>query len=235
VHVSPRVGFSYTYSRSRENGNGQMSTNTGSWYRNTMGIVRGGIGEFRDLYRPGTLADAMVGAGIAGSTLSLSCVGSHGPLPTGVASRREPRRCRRRCLDGTGNLTERAPAVTLVDPSFDVPRSWRAALGWASSMKGLMVKVDGLASYDLSQPSTVDANFSGNDRLPLAGEENRPMYVQPTVHRCGNSGAVSPRDSRRASDFGRVALRTSDLRGYGSQLTTTLQPEMFRGAVARRR
>jgi hypothetical protein len=228
VHVSPRVGFSYTYSRSRENGNGQMSTNTGSWYRNTMGIVRGGIGEFRDLYRPGTLADAMVGAGIAGSTLSLSCVGATVPTPnwSGFSAGTTPLPAS--CLDGTGNLTERAPAVTLVDPSFDVPRSWRAALGWASSMKGLMVKVDGLASYDLSQPSTVDANFSGATAFRLAGEENRPMYVQPQSIDA-NSGAVSPRDSRLTSDYGRVALRTSDLRGYGSQLTTTLQPEMFRG------
>ncbi|WP_291923200.1 PHP domain-containing protein, partial [Accumulibacter sp.] len=51
LHVSPRVGFSYTYSRSRENGNGQFNNGSGSWYRNTMGIIRGGIGEFRDLYR----------------------------------------------------------------------------------------------------------------------------------------------------------------------------------------
>ena len=228
VHVSPRVGFSYTYSRSRENGNGQMSTNTGSWYRNTMGIVRGGIGEFRDLYRPGTLADAMVGAGIAGSTLSLSCVGATVPAPnwSGFAAGTTP--LPSSCLDGTGNLTERAPAVTLVDPSFDVPRSWRASLGWASSMKGWMLKLDGLASYDLSQPSTVDANFRGATVFNLAGENGRPMYVQ-SFSIDPASGAVSPRDSRIASDYGRVAMRSSDLRGYGTQLTTTVQPEIFRG------
>jgi hypothetical protein len=61
----------------------------------------------------------------------------------------------------------------------------------------------------------------------LAGEENRPVFVQP-VSIDAASGAVSPRDSRIASDFGRVALRTSDLRGYGSQITTTIQPELFR-------
>ena len=88
LHVSPRAGFSYTYSRSRENGNGQMNNGAGSWYRNTMGIIRGGIGEFRDLYRPGMLADAMVNAGLAGSTIALSCVGSAVPVPTGSARRR---------------------------------------------------------------------------------------------------------------------------------------------------
>ncbi len=228
VHVSPRVGFSYTYSRSRENGNGQMVTNTGAWFRNSMGIVRGGIGEFRDLYRPGTLADAMVGAGIAGSTLALSCVGSAVPTPdwTGFAAGTTP--LPSSCLDGTGSLAERAPAVTLVDPSFDVPRSWRAALGWASSMQGWMLKVDGLASYDLSQPSTLDANFRGVTAFRLASEQDRPMFVPASAIDAG-SGAVSARDARRSGDYGRVALRTSDLRGYGTQLTTTVQPEIFRG------
>ena len=228
LHVSPRVGISYTYSRSRENGNGTTMSNTGTWYRNTMGIVRGGIGEFRDLYRPGTLADAMVGAGITGSTLSLSCVGATVPTPNwnGFAAGSTP--LPSSCLDGTGTLAERAPAVTLVDPSFDVPRSWRAALGWASSMKGWMLKLDGLASYDLSQPSTLDANFRGNTVFRLAGENNRPVYV-PSAAIDPVSGAVSPRDSRITGDYGRVARRTSDLRGYGTQLTTTVQPEIFRG------
>lgn len=228
LHLSPRVGFSYTYSRSRENGNGQMSTNTGSWYRNTMGIIRGGIGEFRDLYRPGTLADAMVSAGLPGSTLALQCVGSAVPLPDWNAYANGGAALPMACADGSGALAERAPSVTLVDPSFDVPRSWRASLGWATSSKGWMVKMDGLASYDLSQPSTLDANFSGLSRFTLASEGNRPIFVNPSSIDAA-SGSVSPRDSRRSNDFGRVALRTSDLRGYGTQLTTTVQPEIFRG------
>ncbi|MFN9201647.1 MAG: carboxypeptidase-like regulatory domain-containing protein [Gemmatimonas sp.] len=228
LHVSPRVGFSYTYSRSRENDNGQMVTNTGSWYRNTMGIIRGGIGEFRDLYRPGTLADAMVNAGLPGGTLALACVGSAVPVPDWTAYANGAAVIPAACADGSGALAERAPSVTLVDPSFDVPRSWRASLGWATSTKGWMLKVDGLASYDLSQPSTLDANFSGASRFVLAGEGNRPMFVSPASIDVA-SGAVTARASRRRADFGRVALRTSDLRGYGTQLTTTLQPDLFRG------
>jgi hypothetical protein len=109
VRVSPRVGFSYTYSRSRENGNGQMNTNTGSWYRNTMGIIRGGIGEFRDLYRPGTLADAMVGAGISGSTLALSCVGSTVPTPNWSGFAAGTTALPTSCADGNGTLVECNP------------------------------------------------------------------------------------------------------------------------------
>jgi hypothetical protein len=228
LHVSPRAGFSYTYSRSRNNGSGQMTTNVGSWYRNTMGIIRGGIGEFRDLYKPGMLADAMANAGLAGSTIALSCVGASVPVPDWTALSSGAAAAPSSCANGGGVLAERAPSVTLVDPSFDVPRAWRASLGWASSIKNFLVKVDGLASYDLNQPSTLDANFSGTSRFALAGEGNRPMYVT-TAGIDANSGAVSARESRRSTDYGRVALRTSDLRGYGSQLTTTIQPEIFRG------
>lgn len=229
LHLSPRAGFSYTYSRARNNGNGQMTTNVGSWYRNTMGIIRGGVGEFRDLYKPGTLADAMANAGLAGSTIALTCVGSAVPVPDWNALASGSASAPTSCANGSGALAERAPSVTLVDPKFDVPRSWRAALGWASSIRNFMVRVDGLASYDLSQPSTLDANFSNVSRFALAGEGNRPMYVS-TAGIDPASGAVSARESRRSADYGRVALRTSDLRGYGSQLTTTIQPEIFRGA-----
>lgn len=227
LHVSPRVGFSYTYSRSRENGNGQFNNGSGSWYRNTMGIIRGGIGEFRDLYRPGMLADAMVNAGLAGSTIALSCVGSAVPVPDWQALAGGSASLPTSCTDGSGVLAERAPAVSLVDPSFDVPRSWRASLGWAAALKGFLLRVDGLSSYDLSQPSTLDANFSGASRFTLAQEGGRPMYVTPSSIDAG-SGAVSPRESRISPEYGRVSLRTSDLRGYGHQLTTTLQPEVFR-------
>lgn len=226
VHVSPRMGFSYTYSRSKDNGNGMSNNQMGTFYRSIMGYVRGGIGEFRDLYKPNTLADAIVGAGLAGSTLYLNCVGSAAPVPDWqslVSGGSSPTAC----TDGGGALAERAPSVTLVDPSFDVPRSWRASLNWGSSIGRWAMKVDALGSYDLSQPSTLDANFAGVTRFQLAGEGNRPVYVS-TASIDPNTGAVSARESRKSTDYGRVALRTSDLRGYGGQVTATLLPDVFK-------
>jgi len=226
VHVSPRVGFSYTYSRAKDNGNGMSSNQVGVFYRPTMGFVRGGIGEFRDLYKPGMLADAMAGSGLVGSTLSLACVGAAVPVPDWNSLAANPSALPTSCVDGTSALAERAPSVTLIDPSFDVPRSWRASLGWASVFGRWTVKVDGLGSYDLSQPSTLDANFTGAQRFALASEGNRPVFVSP-VSIDAASGAVSARESRLSTDYGRVALRTSDLRGYGGQLTTTVSPDVF--------
>lgn len=227
IHVSPRVGFSYTYSRSKENGSGTNMNQLGRFYRTTMGYIRGGIGEFRDLYRPTMLTDAVAGAGIAGSTLSLTCVGAAVPIPDWDNLGANPSALPTSCADGTTALGERAPSVTLVDHSFDAPRSWRGTLSWGSSFGRWMAKVDALGSYDLAQPSTLDANFRGGSAFTLAGEGNRPVFVSPAAIDAA-TGSVSAKEARRSSEFGRVALRTSDLRGYGGQITTTLQPDVFR-------
>ena len=68
IHVSPLLGFSYTYNRDKENGSGTMQNNTGRFYRTTAGVIRGGIGEFRDLLRPNLLADASAATGLSGGT-----------------------------------------------------------------------------------------------------------------------------------------------------------------------
>lgn len=227
LHVSPRVGFSYTYSRAKDNGNGTSMNGLGAFYRTPLGYIRGGVGEFRDLYRPSTLADAIAGAGLAGSTLTLNCVGAAVPVPDWQSLSSPNPSYPTTCADGGAALAERAPSVTLVDPAFDVPRSWRASLNWGTNLRSWSLKVDALGSYDLSQPSTLDANFAGTQRFALASEADRPVYVTPAAIDA-NTGAVSARESRRSNDYGRVALRTSDLRGYGGQLTTTLAPDMFR-------
>lgn len=227
VHVSPRMGFSYTYSRSRENGNGVSMNSVGAFNRLPMGYVRGGIGEFRSLYAPGTLADAIAGAGLAGSTLTLNCVGAAVPTPNWETLTSASPNIPSACADGGGALAERAPSVTLVDPSFDVPRSWRASLNWGNNIGKWLIKMDALGSYDLSQPSTLDANFAGVSRFSLPSEANRPVYVSSNAIDA-NTGAVSASESRISSAYGRVALRTSDLLGYGGQLTTTIQPDVFK-------
>jgi hypothetical protein len=42
------------------------------------------------------------------------------------------------------------------------------------------------------------------------------------------SGAVSAAEARRSPEYGRVGVRTGDLRGYGGQLTVTVQPDVFK-------
>ncbi|MBW8771239.1 MAG: carboxypeptidase regulatory-like domain-containing protein [Gemmatimonadetes bacterium] len=225
VHVSPRVGFSYTYNRDRENGNGTSSSPVGRFYRTQTGTIRGGIGEFRDLLRPGLLADATASSGLPGGTLTLSCVGAAVPQPDW--SNFDAGASPTQCLDGSGVLAERAPSVILIDPSYDVPRSWRSSLDWSGNVRSLLVRVGGMVSYDLDQPGVVDANFSGVQKLALALDGSRPLYVSPASID-PTTGAVSAAESRRSAEFGRVVSRVSDLRGYGGQLTIGLSPDVFR-------
>ena len=225
LHVSPRIGITYTYNRDRENGSGTNQSPVGRFYRLPVGTLRGGIGEFRDLLRPGVLADASAATGLPGGTLSLSCVGAAVPQPdwSSFDAGASPTQC----LDGGGVLAERAPSVTLIDPGYDVPRSWRTSLEWTTEIRKMVIRLGGLASYDLSQPGIVDANFSGVQRLALSADGGRPVYVSAASIDPA-TGAVSAAESRRSSDFGRVAQRVSDLRGYGGQLTLGLAPDVFK-------
>lgn len=227
LHVSPRIGFTFTYNRDRDNGSGTNQSNVGRFYRSTTGVLRGGIGEFRDLLRPGILADASAGTGLPGGTMTLSCVGSAVPVVDWTSFATDPSSIPSECLDGSGPLAERAPSVTLIDPDYDVPRSWRASLDWNTSVHSLLFRVAGLASYDLSQPGIIDANFAGAQKLTLDGEDERPVFVSADAIDPA-SGAVSAVESRRSGEFGRVATRVSDLRGYGGQLTFGISPDVFK-------
>jgi hypothetical protein len=226
-HVSPRVGFQYIYNRDRDNGSGTNMSNVGKFYRSTMGVLRGGVGEFRDLLQPDMVANASASTGLNGGTTILSCVGSATPIPdwTGYEAGSTP--IPSSCNGGGGVLAESAPAVTLIDPKFDVPRSWRASLDWTTSLHDWVIKLSTLGSYDLSQPGVVDANFSGTSTFSLASEANRPVFVS-TASIDPGSGAVSAAESRISSSFGRVSDRVSDLKGYGGQFTVGISPDVFK-------
>ena len=221
VHVSPRVGFTYYFNKASRNGGGSMFNSYGTWFRYPTGVLRGGIGEFRDLYRPDVVADAAARTGLTGSTLSLLCVGAAVPTPD-FASASLPTQC----TDGSGALGVRAPNVTLLDKHYDVPRSWRASLDYNTTQYGYMLRTSALGTYDFNQPSLVDANFSGTPRFTLAGEGGRQVFVSPTSIDA-TSGSVSAAEARRSADYGSVGVLKSDLHGRGAQLTTTFGLDRF--------
>ena len=227
LHVSPRVGFTFIYNRDRDNGSGSSNNQVGRYFRTTTGTVRGGIGEFRDLLRPGLLADASAATGLPGGTSMLSCVGSAVPTVDWASFVSGSGTIPSECVGGSGVLAERAPPVSLIDPGYDVPRSWRASLDWSTSRSSILFRVSGLASYDLSQPGVIDANFSGVRLLELTGEGGRPVYVSAAGIDPA-SGSVSPAEARRSDQFGRVSQRVSDLRGYGGQLSLNVSPDVFK-------
>ncbi|MES3033693.1 MAG: carboxypeptidase-like regulatory domain-containing protein [Gemmatimonadota bacterium] len=227
LHVSPRVGFSYTFNRDKNNGSGMAFTNSGQYYRTTTGVIRGGIGEFRDLLRPDLLAEASSRTGLAGSTASLLCTGAAVPVPDWSRFLQDAGNIPSTCVDGGGVLIDNAPPATLIARDYQVPRSWRASLDWSANFGWMQVKWNNLASWDLSQASVRDENFAGTQRFTLDAEGGRPVYVS-TAGIDASTGAVSATESRRSAAFGRVAVRGSELRGYGAQTTITLAPDVFR-------
>ena len=64
-------------------------------------------------------------------------------------------------------------------------------------------------------------------KLDAGGEGDRPVFVSAASIDPA-SGAVSAAESRRSTEFGRVAQRVSDLRGYGGQLTFGISPDVFK-------
>ena len=226
LHLSPRIGFTYTYNRDKTNGQGTMQNQVGRFYRYMSGTLRGGVGEFRDLLHPGILADASSSNGLPGGTSFLNCVGAAVPAPNWSQFESDPSSIPTQCVGGSGVLSELAPSVALISPSYDVPRSWRASLDWNTNIRSMLFRAGVLGSYDLSQPGVVDANFGGVTRLTLAGEANRPVYVSAASIDPA-SGAVSAVESRKSDQFGRVGVRVSDLRGYGGQLNLLISPDVF--------
>ena len=225
-HVSPRAGFTFTYNRDKHNGSGRSTSPMGSFYRYKTGVISGGIGEFRDLLRPDILAASSAATGLPNGTAQISCVGAAVPSPDWSMFASEPSSIPSACSNGSGLLVDYAPAVSLISPSYDVPHSWRASLAWNSNFGNWLVKVAGLGSYDLSQPSRMNVNFTGTPQFTLPGESARPVFVSTGAIDAA-SGTVSPTQSRLASAFGPVMMRTSDLRGYGGQLTATIAPDLF--------
>ncbi|WP_309669440.1 carboxypeptidase-like regulatory domain-containing protein, partial [Gemmatimonas sp.] len=144
-NLSPRAGFTYTYNTDRNLGTFQAMNMTGRYTRGRFGVVRGGIGEFRDLLRPALVASARGGTGLPGSTFAVSCVGAAVPIPDWgalAASGADDDALPTGCLGESPLLAERAPDVVLLDPRFDVPRAWRASLNWMTAIRRMTVRVD---------------------------------------------------------------------------------------------
>jgi len=223
VHVSPRAGFTYVMNRARDNTGGLSVTGVGRYHRQPVGVLRGGVGEFRGLLRPGTLAFARG----ASREQVLDCVGSEAPPADWSAFAQDQSSIPTRCAGAGSGLEDRAEYPRVVDRSYDMPRSWRASLDWTTSVRSLSVRIAGLGSYDLNQPSIIDPNFSGRQQFQLANDASRPVYAPETAWDA-RTATVSSVGSRLAPSLGTVDLRTSDLRGHASQASVTVAPDVYK-------
>ena len=224
VHASPRLGFTWIR---KPAGDGIHFSDIGVFNIGSLGYVRGGIGEFRDLLPPSVLSQAMVANGLPGGALYLTCIGAAAPAPDWAGYALNPTAIPAQCVNGAGVPTpfaDAAPSVSLFDRSYQPPRSWRGNLSYASNLGPLIYNVEGIYSLNLNQPSRSDLNFTNLERFTTA-LEGRPVFVdaQSIVPA---TGLVSPVDARKSTLFGPVISNRSDARSISRQLTVNLSPDL---------
>jgi hypothetical protein len=224
VYASPRVGFSWTYGTAP-----QIASFDGA-ARIPRAVVRGGVGLFQNV--PGTtlLGQAIDNTGLASAVQQLNCVGPATPVPNWTSYDHDPSTIPTTCADGTTGtvFANSAPNVFLFAKDFVAPRSVRSNLQWNGPVLGnrLMATIEGVYSRNYNQAGFLDLNFNAAQRFALAGEDQRPVYVQPSSI-VPSTGVIASGDARVTPLFSRVTEMRSDLQSMSRQASLRLSPMTF--------
>lgn len=245
VHLSPRVGFTWTLGLPPQGQGGAGGPPAGGFPgggfgggRGGMGgfgggmgggplaglattIIRGGIGEFRGRAPSGLFTNALDATGLPGGETQLICVGSAVPVPDWSLYRANPASVPTACADGTGGgpATTTRPNVTVFDPDFGAPRSWRASLGVQRRMfERLNVSFDVAYALGVDLYGVNDVNLLTVPQFSLADEGGRPVFVD-AASIVPATGIVNALASRRETDYGSVLAVGSGLRSDTRQAT----------------
>ena len=216
--VSPRASFGWGFGH---NGTTGIPNFGAPW-----GFLSGGIGEFRNDFRPGLIAPVITNTGLPDALGQLVCVGSAVPVPDFSSYIADESAIPATCAPGApSSFVSSRPNVVAIDPHFESQRSWRGNL----SLRGPFItklfrfSADATYSLNLHQQSPFDVNFSGTQRAVLSAEGGRPIYVQASSIVPG-TGAVTNVDSRVSTLYSGVNEIRSDLQSRAAQYTFTLNP-----------
>jgi hypothetical protein len=218
VVVSPRASFGWGF--------GHNGTTGIPGFGAPWGFLSGGIGEFRNDFRPGLIAPVITNTGLPDALGQLQCVGDAVPTPEFATYLADESAIPTTCAAGApSSFVSTQPNVVAIDPSFQSQRSWRGNLALRGPFitKLFRFSADATYSLNLHQPAPFDVNFSGTQRASLATEGGRPMYVQ-TSSIVPATGAATNVDSRVSSSYGAVTDLRSDLQSRAAQYTFTLNP-----------
>lgn len=221
VHVSPRVGFSYTlFGR----------PNPGQANGMPILFVRGGAGEFRGRVPSPLFSAAQQSAGLAGDLSQVVCIGAGVPAPdwpsyTGGGAIPSA------CSPGGPVLSAARPGVTAFGDGFTAPRSWRASLGVTRRFRERWTaSADAQFALGRSLYGATDRNLDATPKFTLANEAGRPVFVPPSAI-IPATGATALQASRRSPAFGQVLAIGSGLTSRNAQVTTALNAFTARGAI----
>lgn len=229
LYASPRVGFSWSYGTAA-----QIGGFAGA-FRGPRATVRGGIGLFQGTPGTQTIGSAIDNTGLPTALQQVACTGLAVPAPDWAAYASGSGAIPSQCADGTsGSLfATTVPNVTLFDRSYGSPRSVRSNLQWSGAIldNRFNGQFEVTWSLNLSQPGSVDLNFAPVPRFTLAGEGNRPVYVQPSSIDT-RTGLIASRDARVSPLYNRVTQQRSDLRSESRQFRASIAPLTFNSALS---
>ena len=224
VYISPRLGFSWSY------GSAPQIAGFEGAARGPRAVVRGGIGVFQNTPSTGLVGSALDNTGLPSAVQQLMCIGAATPVPDWNSYAASTASIPDRCADGsTGTVfANTSPNVSLFADDYSAPRSVRSNLQWNGPILGnrFSASVEATYSANYNQAGSMDLNFNPATRFTLPGEDNRPVFVNPTSIVPG-TGAVSPTDARISNRFSRVSQLTSDLESRSRQLSLRLSPATF--------
>ncbi len=221
VSVSPRIGMQWAYGESS-----QIAYAPGA-ARPPQAVVHAGIGVFQNVALSQFTAAAMGATGLPSSARTITCVGAAVPVANWEAFLGDPASIPAACADGsTGSIfAATSPNVTLFAPGFREPRALRAAADWSGPVldNRFVLGVQGIFSNGLHQPGGVDLNVRRVPQFSLAGEEQRPVFVDPAAIVAG-TGAIAAGSGKLSPGFQRVWALSSDLGIHSRSATINLKP-----------
>ena len=262
THISPRLGFSWAIGARNSNaaggdgggaggrgaggaGGGRGGAGGGGFGGFGQGpgggqqpstVLRGGIGEFRGLAPTQLFSAAQASNGLATGESQLVCTGTSvppmdfadwlsgaAPIPSACASGGP--------VIPTNPLAAH-PNVTVFDPTFEAPRSWRGALGVTHRIADrFALSLDVTWAVGVAQYGYRDINLVSTPAFTLPNEGNRPVFV-PAATIVPATGTGSQANSRVHPEYGRVLLTSSDLHSDTRQVTAGFQAGTARGLNA---
>ena len=228
LYVSPRAGFSWSYGTAAQIGGFEGA------FRGPRATVRGGIGLFQGTPGTQSIGSALDNTGLPSALQQVVCTGIAVPTPT-WAGYANGGAVPSQCADGTSGsvFSSTVPNVTLFDNGYGSPRSVRSNLQWGGAVLGNRFNGNFEVTYslNLSQPGSVDLNFTPTQRFALPDEGNRPVYVQSSSIDA-RTGLIASRDARVSQLFNRVTEQKSDLRSESRQFRATLSPLTFNSSLS---
>ena len=220
-YISPRASFQWTYGQAK-----QIPLAQG-FAIGPRAVFQGGIGAYRSVPGASFLSSAIANTGLAGSTVSLSCVGDATPIPDWDAYRFSTAAVPTTCADGSEGtvFASTRPNVTMFDRNYKSPVSVNANLGWSGGVLDNRFNAQLLGTYSLqlNQTSSVDLNFNPAVQFTLDNEASRPVFVQASSI-VPATGLIAAGEARVSDQFGRVSLQKSDLRAEAKQISINLRP-----------